>query len=427
MTISRIKSPDWGIGEELTSSQINDIDENVTNALDKRAGETDTLGSAVTATGAGRITRAQVTAADADTTYDQDDGQVFRVTSTVTADRTYTLGTGATDPITGDELVWYCTSDFADKATIKNHDATTLFELGVDDAHDGQWAAFRWDGTDWKLVRHGQGTRERSVVFTASGSWVCPRGVTEVILHGVGGGGGGGGGSRNAAGTTNPSGAGGGGALLGVARVAVTPGTTYTVTIGTGGTGGAGATVDGTAGAGGQDGTDTTFADPVPTTLATFYGAGGGSGGPTAASQYARGGLPNKCGTTFTALTAAEMVGAYQGGLGVGYVTGVTGTSTYRNGGNSPVASGGACGSNYISTGSTNSMGGGGGGASGWSGCVPGPGGAGVGAAAPGTAGTAGTLGAGGGGGSGGGMTGSQNGGAGGAGGDGALRIIYVK
>ena len=41
MTIARIKDPPFGVGAKLTSGEISDIDGNVTNALDKRAGQTE--------------------------------------------------------------------------------------------------------------------------------------------------------------------------------------------------------------------------------------------------------------------------------------------------------------------------------------------------------------------------------------------------
>lgn len=51
MAITRVKPAGWGVGEKLTSSQMNDVDANVLKALDKRSGETDTLSSVVTVDG----------------------------------------------------------------------------------------------------------------------------------------------------------------------------------------------------------------------------------------------------------------------------------------------------------------------------------------------------------------------------------------
>lgn len=50
MTLARTKT--WAFGEKLTSDQINALDTNVINALDKRFGMTDTLASDITVTGA---------------------------------------------------------------------------------------------------------------------------------------------------------------------------------------------------------------------------------------------------------------------------------------------------------------------------------------------------------------------------------------
>jgi hypothetical protein len=62
--------------------------------------------------------------------------------------------------------------------------------------------------------------------FTASGTWTCPTGVTEVEYLVVGAGGGGG---------CNGGGGGGAGAYRTATGFSVTAGTTYTVTVGAGG------------------------------------------------------------------------------------------------------------------------------------------------------------------------------------------------
>src|SRR5262245_38739803 len=104
MSLSRTKSPDWGVGEKLTSAQANALDANVTNALDKRSGQTDTLQSVVSCSGAGRIVETTVTGADANTTYTAGGGnKIIRLTSAITANRAYTLS--ATGAVTGD-IIW---------------------------------------------------------------------------------------------------------------------------------------------------------------------------------------------------------------------------------------------------------------------------------------------------------------------------------
>jgi hypothetical protein len=83
--------------------------------------------------------------------------------------------------------------------------------------------------------------------FNSSTTWTCPAGVTSVDVEMWGGGGGGGG-----DGTSNTAGGGGGGsgAYRKVVNVAVTPGNSYTITVGNGGSGGSSFSGDG--GKGGQ-------------------------------------------------------------------------------------------------------------------------------------------------------------------------------
>ena len=69
--------------------------------------------------------------------------------------------------------------------------------------------------------------------FTASGSWTCPTGVTEVEYLVVAGGGGGGGVGTSSG---NAGGGGAGGFRTGTG-LSVTAGTTYTITVGGGGSG----------------------------------------------------------------------------------------------------------------------------------------------------------------------------------------------
>jgi len=91
--------------------------------------------------------------------------------------------------------------------------------------------------------------------FTATSSWTCPTGVTEVEYLVVAGGGGGG---------ASGGGGGAGGFRTGTG-LSVTPGTTYTVTVGSGGIGG------GYPGPVGANGSDSIFS--------TITSAGGGRGG----------------------------------------------------------------------------------------------------------------------------------------------------
>ena len=443
MTLARTYPAGWGVGEKLTSAQQNALDINVTNALDKRVGQTDTLESIVAASGAGRLRRAQATAADADTTYDTDDGQVFRVPSSLTAARAYTIGTASASLAAGDEMLWFCDAALTFRATIQTAGPTTLFRLGNADTDDGSWVLLRYSGTAWQVVSYGQEARQRSELFTASGSWTCPADVSEVLLLGIGGGGGGGGGA--AATGSGGAGAGGGGARAAAIRVPVSPGTTYTVTIGGGGGGGAAGTA-GAAGSDGSDGGDTSFSDGV--TSYSFCGASGGAGGLTnsASEGYVPGGNPVRRAHRGTSLSASNdnLNGPRQEGMGgVGVRNPLWAVSNIGSavaavtaGQGSVHEAGAAQGARGVEDADLYAAGcgGGGGGASGWIGNAPGAGGqggdgSGSGTTTTGRDGTAGTLGAGGGGGGGGGQVnaGSTNGGAGGNGGSGALRVIFVK
>ena len=84
----------------------------------------------------------------------------------------------------------------------------------------------------------GNYSQVREQLFASSGSWVAPAGVTRVQVIVIGGGGGGGGARSSGGGGPNAGGAGGFGGVA-IGNYAVTPGSTYTVTVGAGGTGGA--------------------------------------------------------------------------------------------------------------------------------------------------------------------------------------------
>jgi hypothetical protein len=98
------------------------------------------------------------------------------------------------------------------------------------------------DGTDatWEPIVSGINAAD---VFVSSGNWTCPAGVQKVLVVVVGGGGGG-----KAGGSTGNTGQDGGVGGFGVGVLTVTPGTVYTVTVGSGGVGGSFSGGNGTAG-----------------------------------------------------------------------------------------------------------------------------------------------------------------------------------
>lgn len=301
MAISRTYPSAWGIGDKLTSAQQNAIDTALTYALDKRAGYADTLASVVQATGGvGRLIDSMATGPDADWTFNllahgasSAAAGIIRI-PTLTAARTYRLtASGAT---MGDRMLFYYEGTGGSASgyvNITNTQGTGIFRLGVRESNDysytaqGASAEFIFgQNSQWSLAREDRSPM-RAIAFTSSTTWVCPPGVYEILLLGYGGAGGGGGGAggwQGSAGWAASGGGGGGGALLGIQRVTVTPGHTYTITIGAGGGGGAGASPGianaGRADSGGNGGT-TIFASSTGDALASFLGAGGGGPGGT--------------------------------------------------------------------------------------------------------------------------------------------------
>lgn len=172
------------------------------------------------------------------------------------------------------------------------------------------------DGASAWRVTAANGPRGEMQVFTSSGTFTVPDGVTRIRVRVVGGGGGGGRGS----GTNAAAGGGAGGYAEG--WYDVTPGSTYTVTVGAGG---AGAT---SPGSGGSPGGTTSFG----ALLSATGGSGqspleaGGSGGSGAGGQVNAGG-----GDGFDATGGATTMGG-AGGNSVFGGGGRAGTAAGTNG-----------------------------------------------------------------------------------------------
>jgi len=154
-------------------------------------------------------------------------------------------------------------------------------------------------------------------IFTSSGTFTVPAGVTKVYVSMCGGGGGGGGGGSNRKG-----GPGGGAGAYFKKPVTVTPGATYTITVGAGGAGGAGSTT--VNGQPGQAGGTSSFGSLLSAT------GGGGGGGATHSSDgtngtpgTAPGGLPGRGSDSY-----------FGWGYGIGYGSGGSGGSISSKGGN---------------------------------------------------------------------------------------------
>lgn len=233
---------------------------------------------------------------------------------------------------------------------------------GLYEAYDGAWKNVPLSATMVLPSTNGQ------VLFNTPGTfnWTCPAGVNFINVLCVGGGGAG-----FCTSTTSTAGSGGGGGGLGWANnVAVTPGTVYTIQVGSGGT----VTTAGTAGTAGGN----SFFKDVSTcvgyggaraTAWNVFGAGG--------SYFPNGGAGGSGGLGSS--SSAHYASGGGGGAG-----GYTGT--------------GGVGGNFQNSGSAGTGGAGGGGAGGWAVtttvgvCFTGGGGGGVGPYGSGTSGTGGTI-----------------------------------
>lgn len=144
---------------------------------------------------------------------------------------------------------------------------------------------------------------ERTVEFTSSGTWVCPSGVYSADFLVVGAGGAGGGTATSTATNRSACGGGGGGGAVKYRTLPVTPGNSYTITVGAGGTGAA-ALGGGNGGFsevvlsgstlirsyGGTGGQGATALDAIAFPAVTATGAGYGGAAARAAGTQMRGG-----------------------------------------------------------------------------------------------------------------------------------------
>lgn len=318
MTISRVNALGWA-GDRLTTAQINALDENTTYALDKRDGETDTLESVVSCSGAGRLIPSYAVGADEDTTYELANGiSVINATGN-TAARTYTLAT--TGAVAGDTVLVFG-GDY--DVTVKVS-STTLLVLGAGNTglNQSRWGEFIYTGSTWMLLRSSYGPEQRRQVFTEDGTYTVPADCWKLMVIGLGGGGGGGGGSSSVVADNTKfarSGGGGGGAILSSVYVNTSPGATFDVTVAdTGGAGGSGGSSG--AGSAGQDGGNAIFGTAI-----VFRGAQGGEGGIAAAVGH-NGTLGGGPVAGLVRPAAIESV-AGQGGRGGTYTDGESTSST---------------------------------------------------------------------------------------------------
>lgn len=200
----------------------------------------------------------------------------------------------------------------------------------------------------------GGGVVQKVQAFTSTGTWVAPSNCYSLSLFLVGGGGGGGG-AKVASNNHVVSGGGGGGASVVKRTVSITPGTTYTFTIGAGGSGGS-------TTAAGSVGSDSTMTGSGFTTI-TALGGGGGQTANRATGVYYAGTPRATGGGAYGVQDQVSGGGGGAGGNGVGWrgspnaFTTNVGTTTYpkpavANGNNEGIQSSGGTGGQAYSFGS---------------------------------------------------------------------------
>ncbi len=179
----------------------------------------------------------------------------------------------------------------------------------------------------------------QTVVFDKDGTFVVPSGVTQITVHAWGGGGGGGG--RSNAGDGGAGG--GGGGAYARKTLTVTPGQTFTVTVGARGAGGAAGNNTGTAGGDSWFGsTSTVLAKGGAGGTGGVSGAGGGGGSAAASVGDAKySGGAGAAGTASASGGGGGAAGdAAAGGNASGTTGGTGGTSGGANGANGLTANG---------------------------------------------------------------------------------------
>lgn len=125
------------------------------------------------------------------------------------------------------------------------------------------------------VQNNASGLKKYSQIFTSSTTWTAPTGATLVDVIACGGGGGGGGGAQTSTNANYYSlGGGGGGGQVVRGSTAVTPGTTYTVTVGAGGSGAVMSTSSLASCTAAQTGGISSFAYQYTLLNGTYNGAG---------------------------------------------------------------------------------------------------------------------------------------------------------
>lgn len=162
-------------------------------------------------------------------------------------------------------------------------------------------------------------------LFTASGTFTVPTGVTKVFVTMCGGGGGGGGGDGE---SWSGAGGGGGGSYINK-QLTVTPGNAYTVTVGAGGTAGA---RNASGGAGGST--------SIGALLTATGGGGGTSGNTPTGGSAGTGDFKGEIGIFFTGLQGLITRRGGNSLFGFGGINNSAPGTGYGAGGNGAASSG---------------------------------------------------------------------------------------
>ena len=186
------------------------------------------------------------------------------------------------------------------------------------------------DGSKQITAATGGGAVHGQQLFTASGNFTVPTGVTMVWLTGSAGGGGAGG--QGGGGMGRPGGGGGGGQAAISSIVIVTAGASIPVTIGVGGTGGAaGTTGDGSDGIVGGN----TLFGGLLTLTGGGFGGGGTSAPGTPGASGGFGATPGSTGSGGEGVPGASIFGPVSAQSSAGYGSGGGSTVGAGNAGNS--------------------------------------------------------------------------------------------
>ncbi len=423
MSHSRV-NPGWAANATLLSSEMNQVDINVSESVDKTSAG-DTVSGPLTLQGAGRVIPSVTAGTDGDTTYTVGSTREIRITSAVTAPRSYTLS--ATGAATNDVITIWADTSAAQTITVLDQAAAALTTIGTANFDECRWAEFIFIA-GWR-VHMTSGSRSYTQVLTAaSGSVTSPRWARYAIVTGCGGGGAGGDGRTGSLSSDFPArgGGGGAGAIERSVMYTISPSTSYNYVIGAGGvTAGSGGATPGNGGDG-----DASIFDG--SSSAYFAGGFGGNGSELTDNTS---GAVSFGGERVVIPTALRAQYDHIPGAGCGGPCGLAGGNIIlsKTGGSTATYIGGSGGANGTTSASYAGGGGGGGGGAGAFGDGANGGAGGNGAFAGGVDGSAGSsasanTGAGGGGGGGGGSGATAGVGAnGGDGGSGKIIITWLR